>query len=627
MPVLFAFREDRFGFRFEVGERAVLGRSPECELILFDQATSRYHAEISKSDEGYFLNDLGSTNGTFHNEAPVNEPVLLKKNDEIKVGQEIFLFDPDLDVAVGREGVVLIAGEVEADPEGLVTHSAKPDMASLNRVNLAPLFKVAMAMAKRPQFSRSLKQAAYAVGKLLGATRMALLWPESAAAERLTAILVRPVGQRGILPRPLVDLVLGEGRAVLWPFILTELTFNKGERTLMDAPGPAMAVPLDTQSHSRGLLYIESRTRTYTEKDLNFMTALADLISSALLSAHLIGQIDHRLTREEEELRSGSDFIGEDKTIKTLLATAAQVALTDARILITGEMGTGKEVLAKRIHALSPRRRASFIFINCAALPQGRIESALFGQEAGTLAEEGTAGLLEEADGGMVFFQNVDHLPLSVQVDLLRTIEEGVIYRVGSSRPRPINFRVVSSSNVDLGPLVENEEFREDLFHRLSEVTLDMPPLREIKDDIIVLTRHFLAQAARERGIPVPQLDPGAAECLRAYPWPGNVSELENLVKTLVMFSTGDKIFLDDLPQEIRLFGEAFQTAEGERAPDSLIEVEKTLIRRALARTRGDAERAAQILGLNPTELEQQITRYDIALDQTLELVITGTDN
>jgi len=627
MPVLFAFRDDRFGFQFEIGERAVLGRSPECELILFDRATSRFHAEIFKADGRYFLKDLDSTNGTLHNETPVKGQVPLKKNDEIRVGQEIFLFDPDLNVAVGREGAVLIAGEVDEKPDGLVTVSAEPDLTALDRAGLASLYRVAAALAHRPQVSRVIKQSAYALSKLFGATRIALLWPEAIQNERLSTLMLRPEEQRLVLPRPLARLVLDEDQAVLWPSVIAELSFIKGNRALKSETRPCLAAPLKAPGQLRGLLYLDSRNRAYTQKDLNFLTALAGLIGSAVENAYALEQLNHRLSREEAEISTGSDFIGDDPRIKMLLATAGQVAQGGARILLTGEVGTGKEVLAKRIHALSPRKRGPFVSINCAALSPSQIESQLFGQEAGSLTEEGLIGLLEEADGGTFFLQNVDHLPLSVQVDLLRVIEEGVIYRVGSTRPRPVNFRAVSSTNIDLGPAVQNGEFREDLFHRLSEVTLAVPPLREIRDDIVVLAKYFLAASARARGLKAPELDPAAAECLRAYPWPGNVGELKNVMERMVMFAPGDRIVLDDLPLEIRFAAEAFRTAEGERLPDSLIEAEKSLIRRALARSGGDEEEAAQILGLSQSYLQQKIRQYEIYPAQDQEMVITGTDN
>ena len=271
MPILFAYREDRFGFRFEVGESAVLGRSPECDLILFDRATSRQHAEILRTDQGYILKDLGSTNGTMHNESRVNGQVKLNRNDEIRIGQEVFLFDPSLDVAVGREGAVLIVGEINEPPEGVMTSPSEVDISALDRAFLAPLFQVAIALANRPNKGRVLKQSVYAIGKIFQATRMALLWPETIEAQRLTALLVRSQNTRLALPRPLVDLAIQENQSVIWPRALMRVEFTKGERLLTEIPRSSMTVPLKAHGTLQGLIYVESETRSYTTKDLSLI--------------------------------------------------------------------------------------------------------------------------------------------------------------------------------------------------------------------------------------------------------------------------------------------------------------------------------------------------------------------
>ena len=615
MPVLFAFREDRFGFRFEIGEGAVLGRSPDCDLILFDRATSRRHSEITQDESGYVLTDLGSTNGTYFNDERLEGSTPLKRNDEIRVGQEVFLFDPDLDVAVGREGAVLIVGDVDPAPDGAMVGPPETDLSALDRPALAPLLQIANALSNRPNKGRVLKQAAYALTKVFSASSICLLWPETSDAVRLTALLSRPEDQRVVLPRPLVESVIQQNESVIWPFAYHNLNFHKGERMLDQVEHSVMAAPLKAHGESRGLVYVESAERAYGEKELNFLTALCPLIGSALVNASLIHQLDYRLAEEEQELNVGSDFVGDDDQIKALLGTAYQVGQTDARILLTGEVGTGKEVLARRIHSQSHRRRGPFISVNCSLFAPGQLESALFGQEAGTVTEEGVPGLLEKADGGTIFIRHVDHLPLQGQVELLRTIEEGLVYRIGSSRPRPSDFRTITSTSADIYALIEQGEFREDLFQRLSEVNLDMPPLRELRGDIVTLAKHFLARAAKERGLAVPELDQAACECLQAYPWPGNVGELKNVVDRMVMFARGDRINIDDLPPDLRLAPEVFRIMDEDAISETMAEVEKIYIRRALARLDNNVEAAAEMLGISQASLEEMIQRYNIILD------------
>ena len=206
--------------------------------------------------------------------------------------------------------------------------------------------------------------------------------------------------------------------------------------------------------------------------------------------------------------------------------------------------------------------------------------------------------------------RHINNLPLSCQVELLRTIEEKVAYRVGSSLARPTNFRIISSTGADLIAMIQDGEFREDLYHRLSEVTLELPPLREMRTDIAGMMKFFLGRAAREKGLPVPELDPAAAECLQAYPWPGNVGELRNLGEKLVMFCVNGRIVVDDLPPDLRYSPEAFNTDVGERVPEFMADVEKTIMRRVLARTNGAKGQAAEILGLTETKFGARMRRY-----------------
>ncbi|MBF0528624.1 MAG: sigma 54-interacting transcriptional regulator [Deltaproteobacteria bacterium] len=612
MPFLFAFRENRFGFRFEIGESATLGRSPECDLIIFDRATSRKHAQIYRSDNGYILEDLNSTNGTLHNSARVNGAVPLKKNDEIKVGQEVFLFDPALDVALGREGAVLMVGDVGANPAGVVIGPGEVDLATMDRNYFTPLLQMALALAQRPNKGRILKQTAYALSKLYGASTIVLLWPDHKESRRLSALLARPREQRLVLPMPLVEKVLKDHNSVIWPYSYVELDFVNGERRLKTAPHMAMAVPLKSHGELFGLLYVDSPSRHYTHKDLNTLAALGGLLGPTLVNAGLLSQLDYRLAQDEEEQAAGSSIVGNDQQIKALMGTVYQVSQTDARILITGEVGTGKEMLARRIHSQSQRRRGPFISINCSAVPPGQLESALFGQENES-SGDGIPGLLEQADGGTIFIRHIEHLSLSGQGELLRSIEEGLLYRVGSSMPRPSSFRTISSTCADLETMVRLGDFRADLLQRLSEVTLTMPPLRELHNDIVTLAHHFLDRSARDRGVQPPDLDPAVAMCLQAYPWPGNIGELKNICDMLVMFARSKRIVVDDLPLELRLSPQAFKSFDGEPESQNLAEVERTLVHRALARSAGNADLTAEILGLPRTQVEDLIRRYAVS--------------
>ncbi len=623
MPFLFAFRDDRLGFRFEIGERAIMGRSPECELIIFDRAVSRQHTEIAAEDDHYIITDLNSSNGTFLNGVQLQEPKVLKRNDEIKLGEEIFLFDPLVEVALGKEGMIIVVGEVDEHPEGVIEISSEPELGALSRASMAALYKVATALAKAPNILTVMRQTLYVFDRLFQASRAVILWPDGANRDRLTALTVHPHHQRMIIPRPLIDRVCAKKMSVAWPKVITALNFSYGERTLEEKPQQCLAAPLLIREEPPGLVYLESEKSDYQEKELNLLSALVALISPAIENVRLIGALSHRAGQIEMTAGRSIHFIGEHPQVKALQAIAAQEASQDSRILIEGETGTGKELLARWIHTLSPRKRHPFLSVNCSSYSESEIRRGLFGQEAGSIDEEEWSGFLEEAEGGTVFIHNIDHLPLSVQEDLLKAIEEGVVYRVGSTRPHPVNFRPIVSSPKNLKSMVEAGDFREDLYHRFSEIALATSPLRELGDDVILLAKYFLSEGARLKGLPTPELDPAAAECLRAYNWPGNSGELKNIIERIMIFHQNNRIIPEDLPLELRLATEAFKARAGERSSESVIEVEKDLIRKALSQTNGDLTSAAGILGLTLQELRDIISRLDISMEQTVEIQIT----
>jgi DNA-binding NtrC family response regulator len=623
MPFLFAFRDDRLGFRFEVGERAIMGRSPECELIIFDRAVSRQHIEIAAEDDHYVIKDLSSSNGTFLNGVKLQEPKVLKRNDEIRLGEEVFLFDPLVEVALGKEGMILMVGGVDEHPEGLIETSDEPKLGALNRASMAALYKVATALARAPNILTVMRQTLYVLDRLFQASRAVILWPEGADRDRLTALTVHPPHQRVIIPRPLIDRVCVKKMSVAWPKVITALDFANGERTLEEKPQQCLAAPLLIKGEPSGLVYLESEKSDYEEKELNLLSALATLISPAIENVRLIGTLSHRAGQKEMTASQTINFIGEHPQVKALQAIAAQEAVQDSRILIEGEAGTGKELMARLIHTLSSRKRHLFLSVNCSSFSESEIRRGLFGQEAGSIDEEEWSGFLEEAEGGTVFIHNINHLPLSVQEDFLKAIEEGMIYRVGSTRPHPVNFRPIVSSPKGLKSMVEAGDFREDLYQRVSEITLTTYPLRELGDDVILLAKYFLGEGARLKGLPIPELDPAAAECLRAYNWPGNSGELKNVIERIMIFHQNNRIIPEDLPLELRLATEAFKARAGERSSESVIEVEKDLIRKALSQADGDLKSAAGILGLAVQELRDIIYRHDISMEQTVEMQIT----
>jgi two-component system response regulator AtoC len=334
-----------------------------------------------------------------------------------------------------------------------------------------------------------------------------------------------------------------------------------------------------------------------------------------------------RLVRENRRLRTqggeSGRILGESEAVKSVRRQIAKVAPVATTVLITGESGTGKELVARAIHELSPRAAMPFQPVNCGAIPEGLVESELFGHAKGAFTDARTAkrGMLAEADGGTVFLDEIGELPLAAQVKLLRFLQDGEVRRVGENRAEKVDVRVVVATLRDLSRLVEQGVFREDLFYRLNVVNLAVPPLRERGDDVLLLARTFLGRFNRElnRDPPLAGFSPDAEALLRQYRWPGNVRELENAVERAVILAEGAQILPDNLPEKLWA-ARADSPAAPPDASDlslkrAMRELEERFIRAALKRTRGNRTRAAEVLEISHRALLYKVKEYGIDPD------------
>jgi DNA-binding NtrC family response regulator len=320
-------------------------------------------------------------------------------------------------------------------------------------------------------------------------------------------------------------------------------------------------------------------------------------------------------------LRPGPKLVGQSAAIRDVLAKIHTVAATDSTVLIEGESGTGKDVVARLIHESSLRSQGPLVAVSCASLPESLIEAELFGHEAGafTGAAKQRKGRFELADGGTLFLDDIDDVPLAMQVKLLRTLQERYIERVGSAERTPVDIRLIAASKLDLRKLVQEKGFREDLYYRLNVIPMYLPPLRERPEDIPLLMAHFLAQFARRQGRETPSVEPAAMEVLRHHSWPGNVRELEHYVEQLTVLTRGDVIGVDNLPL-LRPLTDAKGPVEVTLDHCSTIDlqavlndVEVRVLVWALGRTNGNLLRAAELLMVPRSTLQYRLARLEKA--------------
>jgi len=325
-----------------------------------------------------------------------------------------------------------------------------------------------------------------------------------------------------------------------------------------------------------------------------------------------------RLRREVAQLRrraSGGGhpaIIGKTRVMQRVYELIERVAPTRAPVLITGETGTGKELVAQAVHDYSDRSRKSFVPVNCSALPETLLESELFGHMKGSFtgAHQNRRGLFEEASGGTLFLDEISAVSQAIQVKLLRVLQERRIKRVGGREEIPVDFRLIAATNEDLARSVEDGRFREDLFYRLNVFPIEVPPLRERRDDIPLLANHFRLRFAEENEIEAPEIPPKTLKRMMDYEWPGNVRELENFVSRSVIMHAGAETIPFDHESVERMGAEQSVLAEGEEEGWSLDRLEREYILRTLDRTRWHQGNAADVLGINRRTLYRKLKQY-----------------
>jgi transcriptional regulator with GAF, ATPase, and Fis domain len=618
---------------------AALGRDPANAVAVADASVSRKHCLLRQEEDGRFrIKDLASRNGTLVNGLAVKEQ-WLHHGDEIATGDSVFLFlleEQDLAVPAGRvefdDSHPMAETKVIQPKEVMYLHPDRlqkelPPTSQVAR-NLNALLKISRVVHAIRDLEELQAQLLDLIFEVVPADRGAILLAEGAALE-FSCLYART--RRADQPqlvrvsRTIARQVMEQSVAILGVDVPANGALRDVESLVASEVRSLLCVPLTVFQRVIGCIYLDSTSSAsrFQDDHLQVLAAIAGISAVALDNARRLQWLEQENQRLTTEVRQEQSLVGEGARMKEIFQFLARVAPTESTVLIEGESGTGKELAARALHRNSKRGNRQFVAINCAAIPETLLESDLFGHERGafTGAAVQKKGRLEVADGGVVFLDEIGELAPALQVKLLRVLQEREFERVGGTQTIKVDIRLIAATNRDLTEAVRNGEFRQDLYYRLAVVRLTMPPLRERREDIPMLTRHFVQKYAKRSKVKPKPVSREAMAALVNYEWPGNVRELENAIERALVMGSSDAVLLEDLPESLLEQESPAEMHEG-KYHASVKELKKQLIIDAVEQTRGNYVEAAGILGVHPNYLHRLIR--NLGLKEILQSGLRG---
>ena len=615
----------------------VVGRAAESDISVLDLRASREHCRIEKHEQQFLLVDLGSQNGTRLNGHLV-ERARLKPGDRIGVGNASLWFEeaPPPDDLDARDTMVGATAAMGLEPGQDRLHRLQRVTMALNgELHLDPLLRIIIDH----------------LVEISGAERGFLVLSQGQG--RPLVRVARNFEREDVrdadagFSASIVERVFKTGQPLVTANAVEDVRFQDTLSVNAIRARSVMCLPFRQRGETVGAAYLDNRLQmgVFGGDERDTLMSLVDLAAAAIERARLYDEVERRakeleelnrglemrvdsqgreLTEVKDRLRSAGQpegvyphIIGDSKAMRDVLRLLDKVVKTEEPVLITGESGTGKELIARAIHVNGPRATKGFHSENCAALTDTLLESELFGHVRGafTGAERDRKGLFELADGGTLFLDEVADMSPDMQKKLLRALQEGEIRPVGGKGVRKVDVRIVSASNKKLERLVRAGEFREDLYYRLRVLTVDLPPLRNRKEDIPALVAHFMKMHARH-GTQLKEIDSSVTDLLQAYDWPGNVRELENEVKRMVALSDA-RITAEVLNDHVRRGARGMLDLDEDGPIQNLIElveqVERSEIEKALRVSQSNKTRAADLLGISRFTLQRKLEKYGMA--------------
>ena len=651
-------------FRLAAPMEIILGRSSANDIAIRSDKASRQHAQIWSSDQGWMIRDLGSRNGTLVNGQKIETERVLQEGDSIEIAGYSLQFVHQIQSADGPVQSPIPAGATEdhltmAMESASVTdrrdqsaylHGDVPSNAPTahSESERATLLQLAFTLAGADSANQAIELAldgiesairfrsagAYAVdSSAIKKSRNAAI---SASAMTLVATRQSSLGTLGATTyrRPAdaaIENVIGDsGQAILARNVLGDRTLaTENSQGEIDAVSMILAPVRDRERKLLGMLHLLSTDpeSAFTSRDLEFVLAVAEILAESLRNLLVRGKLDRSLKRSQrhvkalkQQLDGKVQIVGNSDAVRQIIQNVTMAAPTGATVLVRGESGVGKELVASAIHHASHRAAGPLVCLNCAALSPSLLESELFGHEKGafTGATERKQGKFESADGGTLMLDEIGEMDADIQAKFLRVLEGHPFERVGGHSPIKVDVRVVAATNRDLQSMVAEGKFRQDLFYRLHVVEIVVPPLRERGSDVILLAKHFLNEFNDQMGRRVDTISEAAQKVLLDYPWPGNIRELRNVIERAIVLNSGNSIDTEHLlltpavssASSVGASMTGILPAGADAVEVSLAELERRHIERVLRHTDGNKSRASAILGIERSTLDRKLKRF-----------------
>jgi transcriptional regulator with GAF, ATPase, and Fis domain len=606
-----------------------IGRDPSNTLAISDLSLSRRHCLLTREEDGYRLRDLESRNGTFVNGA-VAADKRLSHGDQISAGESVFLFllEESTDEAIARavefdDSLTQTTAQIRPqDVLYLQPERILKELPATSRVgrNLNALLKISRVVHSISDLDQLQGQILELIFEVVPAERGAILLDgRGKGDDRFSSLFAFPGpakrGEPVRVSRTITRQVMDQGVAILGANVPGNAGLSEVESLVSFQVRSLLCVPLTVFQKVLGCIYLDTTSAgtRFNRDHLELVAGIAGISAVALENSRRVQWLEQENQRLAAEIHLQHNMVGESAAMKEVYRFLSRVAPTESTVLVGGESGTGKELVARAIHRNSPRAGRPFVAINCAAIPEGLLESELFGYERGafTGAVIQKKGRLEVADGGVVFLDEIGELAPALQVKLLRVLQEREFERLGGSRPISVDIRLIAATNKDLAAAVKARAFREDLYYRLNVVSVTLPRLRQRVEDIPLLAEYFVAKFAGKSKVKPKRISPEAMAGLVNYGWPGNVRELENAIERALVLGVSETIRPEDLPESV--MGKSSQPGGQEANYHMAVtQLKKQLILRALEDAKGNYTEAARILGVHVNYLHRLVRNLQL---------------